>query len=71
MALAAQRELGARLVTALASLPEDQRTTLELRYLQGMSPPEIAKLQGKTTAAVAGLLRRGLETIRVVLLEES
>lgn len=71
MALVTQREQIARLVAALTSLSEDQRTTLELRYLQGMSPPEIAELQGKTTAAVAGLLRRGLEKLREVLIEES
>jgi RNA polymerase sigma-70 factor (ECF subfamily) len=58
-----------RLTKTLAGLPEDQRIVLEMRYLQGHSPPEIGALQGRTTAAVAGLLRRGLQALRDVLNE--
>ena len=50
-----------RLAEALARLPEDQRTALELRHLKGCSVPEIARLQGRSSASIAGLLRRGLQ----------
>jgi RNA polymerase sigma-70 factor (ECF subfamily) len=50
----------------LATLPEDQRLAVELRYLQGLKPHEIAALLQRSTASVAGLLRRGLETLRGV-----
>jgi len=58
------------LAAALATLPEDQRTALELRYLQGYSVPEITGLLARSTAGVAGLLRRGLKNLRR-LLDES
>jgi RNA polymerase sigma-70 factor, ECF subfamily len=63
-------ELLLRLADALAALPEDERTAVELRYLQ--QPPwplaEIARHLGRPTAkAVAGLLSRGLEKLREVL----
>ncbi|MFO0930795.1 MAG: sigma-70 family RNA polymerase sigma factor [Gemmataceae bacterium] len=68
---AQRREQLTRLMAGLADLPADQRAALELRYLQGLSPPQIAEREGKTTAAVAGLLRRGLEQLRQVLAEEA
>ena len=58
-----------RLADALARLPEDQRTALELRHLKGCSVPEIARLQGRSSASIAGLLRRGLQQLRELLQE--
>ena len=55
------------LARALGSLPDDQREALELRHLQGLSVPEIAACTGRTTAGVAGLLRRGLAKLRDLL----
>jgi RNA polymerase sigma-70 factor (ECF subfamily) len=53
-----------RLAEALATLPEDQRTVLELRHLQGWSLAEIARQTNRTPPAVAGLLHRGLKGLR-------
>jgi RNA polymerase sigma-70 factor (ECF subfamily) len=64
---AMRKEQWDRLVDALAQLPQDQRTALELRHLQGRSIPEICEQMSRSTAAVAGLLRRGLKTLRSLL----
>jgi RNA polymerase sigma-70 factor (ECF subfamily) len=52
------------LAEGLAALPDDQRTALQLRYLHGWEVDEIVRHMGRSTASVAGLLRRGLETLR-------
>jgi DNA-directed RNA polymerase specialized sigma24 family protein len=59
------------MATALATLPESQRTALELRYLQepAWSLAEIASHLGRTDKAVAGLLCRELEHLRERLRE--
>jgi RNA polymerase sigma-70 factor (ECF subfamily) len=56
-----------RLTEALACLPDDQRRAIELHHLDGNSVPEVGRLLGKTTASVAGLLRRGLVELRTLL----
>ena len=53
-----------RMAQALATLPETQRKAVELHHLQGWSLDEIARNLGVTKAAVAGLLHRGLKTLR-------
>jgi RNA polymerase sigma-70 factor (ECF subfamily) len=61
---AEQRERLLWLAEGLAALPDEQRQAVQLRHLHGRPVDEIARLMGKTSAAVAGLLRRGLEALR-------
>jgi RNA polymerase sigma-70 factor (subfamily 1) len=60
---AARNERHARLEKAVKQLPEAQRQAVDLHYLQGMSVGKTADLMGRTYAAVAGLLRRAIETL--------
>jgi RNA polymerase sigma-70 factor (ECF subfamily) len=53
-----------RLASALAQLPEDQRTVVELHHLKDESVMEIGRRLGRTEASVAGLLRRALKKLR-------
>jgi RNA polymerase sigma-70 factor (ECF subfamily) len=53
-----------QLADALGKLPEDQRTAVEMHYLQEESIAAIAQAMSRTEASVAGLLRRGLKNLR-------
>jgi RNA polymerase sigma-70 factor (ECF subfamily) len=55
------------LADALTRLPDDQRTALELRHLEGLSVPEVAVRMRRTTGSVAGLLRRGGQALRALM----
>jgi RNA polymerase sigma-70 factor (ECF subfamily) len=57
------------LAQALARLPEPQREAVLLHHLQDQPLAEVARLLGRTEAAVAGLLHRGLKKLRELLHE--
>jgi RNA polymerase sigma-70 factor, ECF subfamily len=61
------RENIARLADAVAQLPEAQREAVTLRHLHGLPLTEIALKLGRSTAATAGLLKRGLARLRELL----
>jgi RNA polymerase sigma-70 factor (ECF subfamily) len=60
-----------RLAAALAALPDDQRTAVEMRHLRGLSVNEIMQNMNRSEAGVMGLLRRGLQSLRASLPEPS
>jgi RNA polymerase sigma-70 factor (ECF subfamily) len=55
---------------ALARLPDDQREVLEMHYLQSCPVAVIAEEMGRTERSVAGLVRRGLQALRLMLSDE-
>jgi RNA polymerase sigma-70 factor (ECF subfamily) len=59
-----------QLAGALTELPEDQRLALQLKHLEGWSVEAIGQRLGKSEAAIAGLLRRGLKRLRERLVED-
>jgi RNA polymerase sigma-70 factor (ECF subfamily) len=59
-----RQERAVRLAEALATLPEKQREAVVLRHWHGCSLVEIGARLGCTTAAVTGLLHRGLRNLR-------
>ena len=64
---AARAERLLELSVALARLPEDQRTAVELRYLHGLAVPDVAIQMGRSTVSVTGLLYRGMKVLRDVM----
>ncbi len=56
-----------RLITALESLPEDQRTALRLRYLENLPSKEIAQRLGKSDGAIRVMLTRSLTKLQELL----
>jgi RNA polymerase sigma-70 factor (ECF subfamily) len=65
--LAAHNEQLVRLAEALQTLPDDQRAVVEMKHFHGLTVAEICVRTGRTRAAVAGLLFRGLKALRGLL----
>jgi RNA polymerase sigma-70 factor (ECF subfamily) len=59
-----RQEQALRLSQALADLPEAQREALVLQHWHGWTLAQIAEHLGRSRAAVAGLLKRGLQRLR-------
>jgi RNA polymerase sigma-70 factor, ECF subfamily len=53
-----------RLAQALAVLPDDQREAVRLRHLECWALAEIARQLGRSPAATAGLIKRGMQALR-------
>ena len=66
---AARREEARSVRSALETLPEEQRKTIELAYFGGFSHSQIAELLNEPIGTVKGRMRLGLEKIRATLAE--
>jgi len=64
---AVKNEMLLRVADALESLSENQREAIILHYLKGWKLSEIATTMHRRIPMVSGLLRRGLEKIRLRL----
>ncbi|MCS7265276.1 MAG: sigma-70 family RNA polymerase sigma factor [Armatimonadetes bacterium] len=59
-----QKEIAEAIQRAIDELPEDQRVTLVLRDIEGLSYKEIARIQGCSVEAVKSRLFRARSTLR-------
>jgi RNA polymerase sigma-70 factor (ECF subfamily) len=66
-ALAATAEQLNLLADALGRLPPDQMEAVILHHLRGLSLEDIAGRMGRTKAAAAGVLRRGIKRLREMM----
>jgi len=55
------------MVNAMAQLPEAQREAVMLHYLQRLPLSEVAERLGRSPAAIAGLMQRGLKAMRKLM----
>jgi RNA polymerase sigma-70 factor, ECF subfamily len=62
-------ETAAKLASCMEKLPESQAEAIRLRYLEGLSLKQISERIQKSEMAVAGLLKRGLQNLRLDLLD--
>jgi RNA polymerase sigma-70 factor (ECF subfamily) len=53
-----------RLAASVEQLPADQREAIERHYLHGEKLDAVAAAMERTTAAVAGLIKRGMKRLR-------
>jgi len=67
--IAIRSEDAEKLAAALAELPDDQRTAVILKHFHDWSLAQIAKELDRSTLAVAGLLKRGLKKLRMLMNE--
>lgn len=66
---AEKNELLLRLADALCELPEETRAAVVLKHCRGWTLAQIGEHLGRTPAAVASLLHRGLRQLRTLLRE--
>lgn len=59
-----KEELARSIAELVEQLPEAQRDAVILHYWQGVPLKQLAEILNKSPAAVAGLLQRGLATLR-------
>lgn len=61
------RHEGARALSALQELPEPYREAVTLRYVEGLSPQEIATMTGESENVVSVRVHRGLKKLKMIL----
>jgi RNA polymerase sigma-70 factor (ECF subfamily) len=59
-----QAEVVLQLIRALDTLPADQREAIRLRYFDSWTLERIAAHMNRSLTSVAGLLKRGLKSLR-------
>jgi RNA polymerase sigma-70 factor (ECF subfamily) len=52
------------LMQALSVLPDEQREAVRLRHLEGWALADVARHLGRSPAATAGLIKRGMQALR-------
>lgn len=65
-----RRERIERLEVAIRQLPEDQRTVIVLRFVEGMEYPQVAAIMGKSLGALRVIQHRALAALRRILERE-
>ena len=55
------------LAEAIAKLPEDQRTVIEMKYFVGLTNDEVAALMGRSPGAINALQHRAHEALRALV----
>lgn len=64
-------EKALRLAGLLQALPKSQREAVRLRHLEGWPLDKIAAELDRSVAATAGLIKRGLRTLRAAMSQDS
>jgi RNA polymerase sigma-70 factor (ECF subfamily) len=64
-----RREQQEQMDACLEQLPVAQRQAIRLRFYEGLAVAEIVQQMGRSKTAVAGLLKRGLSTLRELMKE--
>jgi RNA polymerase sigma-70 factor (ECF subfamily) len=67
--LAERRELAARAIDLLDSLPENQREVIRLKFQNGFSYLEISRISGQSVSNVGYLIHHGMKALRGLLLD--
>jgi RNA polymerase sigma factor (sigma-70 family) len=65
--LAERRELSARALELLESLPANQREVIRLKFQNGFSYQEISRISGHTVSNVGYLIHAGIKALRLNL----
>ena len=67
--LAERRELSARVLDLMDSLPMNQREVIRLKFQNGFSYQEISRISGHSVSNVGFLIHAGMKTLRGLLFD--
>ena len=62
-----EKALTQKVHAAIAELPNDYRSAITMRYIDGFSPKEIARLIGSTENVVSVRIHRALQKLKAIL----